>query len=707
MPIINFKKLRAKKLDPTKLSPKDALLLGQLLDQEEKRVRTNDQDTKDKIFEPGKVYQVRQGDTIHQIYFTKLLVRRKKENKQIVLLGAGSEFPDPMKKGTLYFKNNSDGSVSVKTINDKEPKTLTPEQSQKFFAEGFTFSEDQTVVITNNNDNYKRFSAVTALCGYNTYLYQIGDRKLGEGAYGEVYDSPGKLEHAKDGKQMVYVSYLSKREEADRAARKGKVIKVQKQPSDETDRERIARQEDFVAENILLRESPETRQYLPTKKGTYQKKGMIGKTREKIGAAVQEKVSGKNLSAVLKEKMSAQDRYELTIAILQAMKEFHGLGKIHRDIKPDNIIVDMSKRPFKAKVIDWGMATDNTKTTFQIVGTTGWMAPEMWVANKYGGDFNAAKADAGNDNFAIGLILRKLWDDSTISEREDLRIGGKSLSEPLIKDVASIEWLLGLSIKKPDLSPKVTNGLQPEQIEKLNTIMDGMTLTDVEKRMSADKALSIIHDDPSLEEKKSADEKPLPQKEMDLRKKRYDRAEREFGSRTNKKIQLLFLSEAMQEVTRLSLSLSAEQKQLLQLDVFKEILTETAKICPEYMRPGLIIKTIELRDRLENVTPENIQQICAENKKVLERLHSHIPAMSESKKIMAIESKGANTLSMMTRLAAENHMDAKSFAKTAQPVIPAAEGKDTNPKAVTTLSVKSAPPAPEAKEENVSMQRRR
>lgn len=84
----------------------------------------------------------------------------------------------------------------------------------------------------------------------------------------------------------------------------------------------------------------------------------------------------------------------ITVCLLEALRIVHGAGIVHRDIKPDNIIMDSNGYP---KLADFGVAelNKNIKAGSQF-GTLSYMAPEVIFGHAY--SYTA-------DYYAIGVLL--------------------------------------------------------------------------------------------------------------------------------------------------------------------------------------------------------------------------------------------------------------------------------------------------------------
>lgn len=108
-----------------------------------------------------------------------------------------------------------------------------------------------------------------------------------------------------------------------------------------------------------------------------------------------------------KEKMSYARTVDIISQILSALKRTHSLGYIHRDIKPDNIVITQSEGKDLVKILDFGIAgmadadPDMTRLTEvnRICGTPHYMAPEQ---------ASASEILAPVDIYAVGAILYEI-----------------------------------------------------------------------------------------------------------------------------------------------------------------------------------------------------------------------------------------------------------------------------------------------------------
>ena len=117
---------------------------------------------------------------------------------------------------------------------------------------------------------------------------------------------------------------------------------------------------------------------------------------------VMEFVSGKTLKQVIQERgrLSYRIATQITIRILSALQHAHENGIIHRDIKPQNILVDNEGH---VKVADFGiarMANSVTVTKSEVVmGSVHYFSPEQASGNP---------ADARSDIYSVGVVLYEM-----------------------------------------------------------------------------------------------------------------------------------------------------------------------------------------------------------------------------------------------------------------------------------------------------------
>ncbi|MEU8269225.1 protein kinase, partial [Sphaerisporangium sp. NPDC049002] len=115
-----------------------------------------------------------------------------------------------------------------------------------------------------------------------------------------------------------------------------------------------------------------------------------------------EYVPGRTLRDVLRERkrLPAREALEIMIPVLAALGAAHQAGMVHRDVKPENVLLTDDGR---VKVVDFGLAraieAGNQTRTGVMIGTIAYMSPEQ---------VTAGVADARSDVYAAGVMLFEL-----------------------------------------------------------------------------------------------------------------------------------------------------------------------------------------------------------------------------------------------------------------------------------------------------------
>jgi serine/threonine protein kinase/tetratricopeptide (TPR) repeat protein len=113
-------------------------------------------------------------------------------------------------------------------------------------------------------------------------------------------------------------------------------------------------------------------------------------------------VEGRDLSKILSDrgKFSVSDACEMVRQICSGLEAAHSEGVVHRDLKPQNIMLDAQGRVF---LMDFGLARSmelvGMTRTGALIGTPTYMSPEQ---------ARGEKADARTDIFALGVIFYEL-----------------------------------------------------------------------------------------------------------------------------------------------------------------------------------------------------------------------------------------------------------------------------------------------------------
>ena len=108
---------------------------------------------------------------------------------------------------------------------------------------------------------------------------------------------------------------------------------------------------------------------------------------------VQEFIEGADLFDRSSAPTSTVELYKILWQIASGISDIHGVGVIHRDIKPNNMKIDSEG---VVKIFDFGLARSDgpAASTVGFVGTRGFAAPELYAAS--------AKFTMAVDTYAFG-----------------------------------------------------------------------------------------------------------------------------------------------------------------------------------------------------------------------------------------------------------------------------------------------------------------
>lgn len=112
-----------------------------------------------------------------------------------------------------------------------------------------------------------------------------------------------------------------------------------------------------------------------------------------------EYVRGENLRARIAHEgtLPVGEALLMTDAILDALAAAHRLGLVHRDVKPENVLIDGDGR---ARITDFGLARAVNESAPQsdtvVMGSPGYLAPEL---------LSLGEATPASDVYAVGVML--------------------------------------------------------------------------------------------------------------------------------------------------------------------------------------------------------------------------------------------------------------------------------------------------------------
>jgi eukaryotic-like serine/threonine-protein kinase len=113
-------------------------------------------------------------------------------------------------------------------------------------------------------------------------------------------------------------------------------------------------------------------------------------------------IEGQDLASLAKEKLPYEKSVDIMYQVCTALDAAHSEGVVHRDLKPQNVMVDKTGR---AIVMDFGIARSTEASagmmtnTGALIGTPDYMSPEQVMGEH---------VDARSDLFTVGIMLFQL-----------------------------------------------------------------------------------------------------------------------------------------------------------------------------------------------------------------------------------------------------------------------------------------------------------
>jgi eukaryotic-like serine/threonine-protein kinase len=139
---------------------------------------------------------------------------------------------------------------------------------------------------------------------------------------------------------------------------------------------------------------------------------------------VSELVEGETLAAMQRNgALSDRDVGEAAVDLCEALEHAHSRGIVHRDIKPQNVLIVAGER--RAKLMDFGIARvlDDVgiTATGDVVGTLAYMAPEQAE-----GEVAGPPADV----YSLALTLYEAWSGENPNARSTPAATARAIGEP-------------------------------------------------------------------------------------------------------------------------------------------------------------------------------------------------------------------------------------------------------------------------------------
>ena len=135
-------------------------------------------------------------------------------------------------------------------------------------------------------------------------------------------------------------------------------------------------------------------------------------------------IDGTDLATRLKQsRPSLAEAVELVATVAEALHHAHKQGLVHRDVKPGNILLDESGKPF---VADFGLALreQDVGKGPRFAGTPAYMSPEQARGEGH-------RVDGRTDIFSLGVVFYEL-----LTGRRPFRADSR---EELLEQIATVE----------------------------------------------------------------------------------------------------------------------------------------------------------------------------------------------------------------------------------------------------------------------------
>lgn len=104
-------------------------------------------------------------------------------------------------------------------------------------------------------------------------------------------------------------------------------------------------------------------------------------------------------------EMTVEERVAVLAEVADAVQAAHALGLVHRDLKPQNVLVERTARGFHPRVLDFGIAVEHQApgltATGVVKGTPSYMAPEQVTGGR-------SDIDRRTDVYGLGAMLYEL-----------------------------------------------------------------------------------------------------------------------------------------------------------------------------------------------------------------------------------------------------------------------------------------------------------
>ncbi|HEX5859968.1 MAG TPA: PASTA domain-containing protein, partial [Microbacterium sp.] len=212
---------------------------------------------------------------------------------------------------------------------------------------------------------------------------------------------------------------------------------------------------------------------------------------------VMEYLPGITLRELMREQRRLTITQTITImdAVLSGLAAAHRAGIVHRDVKPENVLLAEDGR---IKIGDFGLAratTANTATGQQLLGTIAYLAPEL---------VTRGTADARSDIYALGIMLYEmLVGEQPYKGEQPMQIAYQhatdSVPRPSVKNPSVPEPLDELVLWATEKSPDERPNDAQQMLDRLREIERELGVTPIVSRTAATAAIPTLEDGASGE----------------------------------------------------------------------------------------------------------------------------------------------------------------------------------------------------------------
>ena len=159
-------------------------------------------------------------------------------------------------------------------------------------------------------------------------------------------------------------------------------------------------------------------------------------------------LEGTTLQAIMNDRSGAGlatvQSWPLLRQMAAGLDAAHAAGIVHRDFKPANVMIDLSRNPAQAVITDFGISRhvgpgDTLTATGKVIGTYGYIAPEI---------LNGSPPGVASDIFSFGVTMREITAEP-LPEAWQSAIARCTDVDPAKRPRSASEAVIGLEAVSP------------------------------------------------------------------------------------------------------------------------------------------------------------------------------------------------------------------------------------------------------------------